>query len=134
MQSTGQKKPDTLLGADLTGMYIYRYPTGALSLNNATSTYIDNLKRSKTKAKVTSNIATTIDGTRARKLEWTNVYKGTRGWFVEAVVVRGKYVYFFQYSSLEKTTKADRDLFEAFLKSVALPRKGVVATGSTPST
>ena len=59
---------------------------------------------------------------------------GTRGWFVEAVVVRGKYVYFFQYSSLEKTTKADRDLFEAFLKSVALPGKGVVATGSTPST
>ena len=132
-QSTGRKKPDVLLGADLTGMYVYRFPTGGLSLNNATSTYIDNLKRSKTKAKVTSNTATTVDGTRARQLDWTNVYKGARGWFIEAVVVRGRYVYFFQYTSLEKMTKADRDLFDAFLKSVTLPGKGAGATGSTPS-
>ena len=49
-------------------------------------------------------------------------------------MVRGKYVYYFEYSSLEKTTKADRDLFDAFIKSVTLPAKGAAATGSTQST
>jgi hypothetical protein len=132
-QGTGRKKPDVLLGADLTGMYVYRFPTGGLSLNNATSTYIDNLKRSRTKAKVTSNTATTVDGTRARRLEWTNVYKGTRGWFIEVVVVRGKYVYFFQYTTLEKPTKADRDLVDDFQKSVTLPSKAAGTSGSTRS-
>ena len=46
----------------------------------------------------------------------------------------GKYVYYFQYITLEKTTKADRDLFDSFIKSVTLPTKGAVATGSAQST
>jgi hypothetical protein len=130
-QGTGRKKPDVLLGADLNGMYVYRFPTRGLSLNNATSTYINNLKGTRTKVKVTSNTATTVDGTRARRLEWTNVYEGTRGWFIEDVVVRGKYVYFFQYTSLEKQTKADRELFDDFQKSVTLPSKAAVSSGSS---
>jgi hypothetical protein len=130
-QSAGNKKPDLLMGADLTGVAVYRFPTGGLTLNGATSTYIDNLKRSKTKAKVTSNTATTVDGTRARRLEWTNVYKGTRNWFIEVVVVRGRYVYFFEYTALEKPTQADKDLFDVFQKSVRLPSKTTAISSST---
>ena len=113
-------------------MYVYRYSTGGSSLNNVTSRYVDELRRSKTKAKVTSNDASTVDGSRARRLEWTNVYQGTRMWVIEAVVVRGKYVYFFEYSTLEKTTKADRDLFDAFLRSVALPAKAAASCQLDP--
>jgi hypothetical protein len=133
-QSKGRKKPDVLLSADVAGVYVYRFPTYDASLNSVTSAYVDDLKRSKTKAKVTSNKPATVDGSRARRLEWTNVYKGTRSWNIDAVVVRGTYVYFFEYSSLEKTTKADRDLFDAFLNSVTLPGKGAVTTRSNPST
>ena len=132
-QSKGRTKPDILLSADVAGVYVYRFPTDGASLNSVTSAYVDELKRSKTKAKVTSNKAATVDGSRARRLEWTNVYQGTRSWNIDAVVVRGRYVYFFEYSSLEKGTKADRDLFDAFLKSVTLPGKRAVTTGSTPS-
>jgi hypothetical protein len=133
-QSKSRKKPDALLSADVAGVYVIRFPTYGASLNSGTSAYVDDLKRSKTKAKVTSNKAATVDGSRARRLEWTNVYEGTHSWNIDAVVVRGTYVYLFEYSSLEKTTKADRDLFDAFLKSVTLPGKGAVTTRSTPST
>jgi hypothetical protein len=133
-QSTGRKKPDILLGAKSAGVSVYRFPTQGASLNNGTSAYVDDLKRSKTKAKVTVNKATTVDGSRARRLEWTNVYKGTRYWMIDVVVVRGRYVYFFEYTSSEKTAKADRDLFDGFVNSVTLPGKGAVATQSTPST
>ena len=132
-QSAGRKKPDTLLSADVAGMYVYRFPTGGASLNSGTSAYVNEIKRS-TKGKVTSNKAATVDGSRARRLEWTNVYEGTRTWNIDAVVVRGKYVYFFEYSSLEKLTKADRDLFDSFIKSVTLPSKAAATSGSSQAT
>ena len=91
-QSKGRKEPDILLSADVAGVYVYRFPTYGASLNSGTASYVDDLKRSTTKAKVTSNKAATVDGSRARRLEWTNVYKGTRSWNIDAVVVRGKYV------------------------------------------
>jgi hypothetical protein len=72
-----------------------------------------------------------VDGTRARRLEWTNVYKGTRNWFIEVVVVRGRYVYFFEYTALEKPTQADKDLFDVFQKSVRLPSKTTAISSST---
>ena len=133
-QSKGKKKPDILLSADVAGVYVYRFPTYGASLNGGTSAYVNEIKGSKTKAKVTSNKAATVDGSRARRLEWTNVYQGTRTWNIDAVVVRGKYVYFFEYSSLEKLTNADRDLFDSFITSVTLPAKGAAATGSAQST
>ena len=132
-QSKGRKKPDILLSGESTGVYVYRFPTDGASLNGGTSAYVSEIKRT-TKGKVTSNKAATVDGSRARRLEWTNVYEGTRSWNIDAVVVRGKYVYFFEYSSLEKLTKAGRDLFDSFIKSVTLPAKGAAATGSTQST
>jgi hypothetical protein len=49
-QSTGRKKPDILLSGDVTGMYVYRFPTGGASLNGGTSAYINEIKRS-TKAR-----------------------------------------------------------------------------------
>ena len=52
-QSKGRTKPDILLGADVAGVYVYRFPTYGASLNSGTSAYVDDLKRSKTKAKVT---------------------------------------------------------------------------------
>jgi hypothetical protein len=129
-QGTGRKKPDLLQSAEQTGVYINRYPNGGGSLNEVTSSYIDGLKGLKTKVKVTSNKAASVDGSRARRLEWTTVYEGERAWVVEVVVVRGKYVYYFEYITLEKTTKADRDLFDSFVKSVTLPSK---ATGTSSS-
>ena len=133
-QGKGRKKPDVLQSAEQTGVYISRYLKGGDSLNRVTSSYIDGLKGLKTKVKVTSNKAASVDGSRARRLEWTTVYEGERAWVVEVVVVRGKYVYYFEYITLEKTTKADRDLFDSFIKSVTLPGKGAAATASTQST
>ena len=102
-QSKGKKKPDVLQSAEQTGVYISRYLNGGDSLNGVTSNYVDGLKGLKTKVKVTSNKAASVDGSRARRLEWTTVYEGERAWVVEVVVVRGKYVYYFQYITLEKT-------------------------------
>lgn len=119
--SRGKKKPDALESAELTGMYVYRYPTDGATLNSATSGYVIELKR--TKAKVTSNKPTKIAGLRARRLEWTQVYQGTREWNIEAIVVRGKYVYFFEYGSLAKTTDADRTLFNDLISSVTFRAK-----------
>ena len=121
--STGSKEPDVLLSADDSGLAVYRAATRGYSLNQMTSGYIDALKRSRTKAKVTSNTATTIDGLRARRLEWTNVYKGDRTWNIEVVVVRGKWAYYFEYTTYEKTTAADRELATLIQKSIVLPAK-----------
>jgi hypothetical protein len=123
-QSTGKKEPDSLLSADLAAVYVYRYPRQGYSLNASTSSYIDALKHGKTKGKVTSNTATTVGGVRSRRLEWTGLYQGERFYNIELVVVRGKYVYFFQYTTDEKIADADRELVDLFRGSVTFTTKG----------
>jgi hypothetical protein len=48
-------------------------------------------------------------------------------------VVRGKYIYFFEYSSLDKTNDRDRALMDDFLSSVTLPPVGGGATSAAPA-
>ena len=94
-------------------------PTAPRS-SSGTSAYVDDLKRSKTKAKVTSNKAATVDGSRARRASNGRArHKGDAPWTISMPWWSAAHACsLFEYSSLEKTTKADRDLFDAFLKSV----------------
>ena len=91
------------------------------------------LPRSPTKASVTSNRSATVDGSTARRLEWTAIYKGRRQWNIEVLVVRGTYVYSIGYTSLAKLTPADRATFDAFISSVVL-RGGTAATSAPVQT
>jgi hypothetical protein len=120
-QSPAKAEPDTFLSAESSGVFVYRLARKGFSLNAATSAYVAQIKRSGSKPSVTSNKAATVDGSRARRIEWTSSFDGTRGWNDEVVVVRGKYVYFVMYSSLAKLTTTDRALFDAFLSTVDLP-------------
>ena len=69
-QSKGRKKPDDLLSADDRRVR-HPLPDQAPRSTSGTSGYVDDLKRTKTKAKVTSNKAATVDGLRARRVEWS---------------------------------------------------------------
>jgi len=121
-QSPRKTQPDTIISYEETGFVGIRTPTGGYSLNSLTSGYITWLKRTGSKVSVTSNNATTLDGAKARKLEWTGIYDGSRAWHVDVVVVRGKYVYVFDYVSLSKLSDGDRALFDGFVSSMALPK------------
>ena len=70
-------------------------------------------------------------GTAVAGLEWNATFKKTRHWSLEGVVVRGKYVYFFQLDSLAPITSADRDRYESFLSTVDLPGSAPSAATST---
>jgi len=129
-QSATKGKPDLFLSAEDTGVEGNRYPTGGFSLNQLTSGYVKFLRRSPTRASVTSNTSTTVDGSAAHRLEWTAASKGRRQWTSEVLVVRGKHVYSISYTSLFKLTAADRATFDAFLSSVVL--RGGTATTSAP--
>jgi hypothetical protein len=89
--SAGKTKPDELLGADSTGVYVNRYPTRGATLNQVTSGYLAELKRT-SRAKVTANKAASVDGLRARRVEWSATFDGTRVWEIDTLVVRGKVV------------------------------------------
>jgi hypothetical protein len=131
-QSSKKGEPDAFYSADESGFFVYRYTTEGNSLNALTSAYIRNTKRAGTKVAVTSNDPAAVDGSKARRLEWNATFKGTRHWSLEAVVVRGKYVYFFQFDSLAPITNADRDRYESFLSTVDLPGAAPSAATSSP--
>jgi len=130
-QSAKKAEPDAIYSADESAFFVYRYATGGTSLNAITSTYVRNTKRTEKKVAFTSNDPATIDGSKARRLEWNATFKGTRHWSLEAVVVRGKFVYFFQLDSLAPVTNADRDRYESFLSTIDLPGAAPSATTSS---
>jgi len=130
-QSARKSEPDAIYSADESGFFVYRYATGGTSLNAITSTYVRNTKRTETKVTFTANEPATIDGSKARSLEWNATFKKTRHWSLEEVVVRGKYVYFFQLDSLALLTIADRDRYASFLSTIDLP--GAAPTAATAS-
>ena len=130
--SPSKSKPDSFWSADESGFFVYRYPTGGASLNSITSTYIRTTKRAGTKVALTSSDPAQVDGNKARRLEWAATFKGTRHWSLEAVVVRGKYVYFVQFDSLAPITNADRDRYESFLSTIDLPGAAPSAAATTP--
>jgi hypothetical protein len=119
-QSGGKTKPDSILSADEAGLAVYRYPREGSSLNAATSRYVNTLKRL-SKATVTKNEPVRIAGLRARRLEWSATFQGTRAWIIEVVLVRGKFIYFFEYTGLEKTGASDRRIFSDLVSSVTFP-------------
>jgi hypothetical protein len=119
--SGGKTKPDAIESAEGSGVYVYRSLGCGCSLNTVTSVYVNTIRHS-VKAKVTSNTVAKVAGVRARRLEWSAVYDGTRVWNVQVLLVRGKYVYSFDYGSLEKTSDSDRALVDDFLSSLTLPR------------
>ena len=122
-QSPAKAQPDSIFSAEGTAFGGLRTSTGGFSLNLLTSGYITVLKRTGSKVSVTSNKATTLDGTKARLIEWTGIYDGSRAWHVDVVVVRGTYVYVFDYVSMAKLTDLDRAMFQGFLESITLPKK-----------
>jgi len=130
-QSARKSEPDAIYSADESGFFVYRYATGGTSLNAITSTYVRNTKRTETKVTFTANEPATIDGSKARSLEWNATFKKTRHWSLEEVVVRGKYVYFFQLDSLAPITNADRDRYASFLSTIDLP--GAAPSAATAS-
>jgi hypothetical protein len=130
-QSPKKSEPDAFYSADESGYFVYRYATGGTSLNAITSAYIRTTKRTGTKVAFTSNDPATVDGSKARRLEWNATFKGTRHWSLEAAVIRGKYVYFFQLDSLAPITNADRAGYESFLSTIDLP--GAAPSAATSS-
>ena len=106
-----------------------RYPTNGYSLNAITAAYVKTIKRTGTKASVSSNSPATVDGSKARRIEWTSVFKGTREWDIDVLIIRGKNVYVVEYSSLAKITPADRSTLDAFLSTLDLP--GTASTSTT---
>lgn len=120
-QSPAKRQPDTFYSAEATGVVALRAPSGGFSLNALTSAYVREVKGSFKKVSMSSNKATTIDGVKARRIEFAGTYKGTPTWHVEIVVVRGKNFYVFDYSSLAKLTTTDRAIFDAFVSTVDLP-------------
>ena len=121
--SAGKTKPDELLGADSTGVYVNRYATKGATLNQVTAGYLAELKRT-SKAKVTSNTATSVDGLRARRVEWSATFDGTRVWEIDTLVVHGKQAYYIGYATLEKPTATDRTIVENLIASMAFSPKG----------
>ena len=121
--SAGKTKPDELLGADSTGVYVNRYATKGATLNQVTSGYLAELKRT-SKAKVTSNTSTSVDGLRARRVEWSATFDGTRVWEIDTLVVHGKQAYYIGYATLEKPTATDRTIVENLIASMAFSPKG----------
>jgi hypothetical protein len=133
-QSPKKGDGDSILSADNVGVFANRYPTKGSSLNAITAAYVKLIKRTQTKASVTSNTPVTVDGSRARRVEWNAVYKGTREWNVDVLVVRGKNVYWVEYSSLARITPADRSTFDAFLSTLDLPSSGAASTSAPGQT
>jgi len=127
-QSPKKSQPDSILSADNVGVFINRYPTNGYSLNAITAAYLKTIKRSGTKASVASNTGISVDGSRARRIEWTAVYKGTREWDIDVLIVRGKYVYVVEYSSLARMTPVDRSTLDGFLSTLDLPGNGATST------
>ena len=127
-QSPKKSQPDSILSADNAGVFVNRYPSNGYSLNAITAAYVKTIKRTGTKASVASNTAVTVDGSKARRIEWTAVYKGTREWDIDVLIVRGKNVYLVEYSSLARITPADRSTFNAFLSTLDLPGGGATST------
>jgi hypothetical protein len=115
-----RENPTSSGAPDWTGVLVWRFATKGLTLNEITSGYVRQIKRG-SKGSVASNNAATVDGSKARRLEWTAVFDGTREYETEVVVVRGKHVYFIMYGRSEKLTDADRALVDAFLSTVDLP-------------
>ena len=116
-QSAGKTKPDRFLSADSSGVYVARYASGGATLNGVTSGFIAEIKRS-SKAKVTANDATTVDGIRARRVEWSGTFEGTRVWETDIVVVRGKHVYYVGYAVVAKPTAVDRAVVDGLIASM----------------
>ena len=133
-QSPKKGEPDSILSADNVGVFVNRYPTDGHTLNAITAAYVKSIKRTSNKASVASNTAVTADGSRARRIEWTAVYKGTREWDIDVLIVRGKNVYFVEYSSLARITPADRSTFDAFLSTLDLPGTGAASASALGQT
>ena len=130
-QSPKKGEDDSFYSAVDTGVFVNRLPTGGHSLNAITAAYAKHIRSTGSKASVTSNKAATVDGSKARRLEWTAIYKGTRSWNIEVLVVRGKNVYFVLYESMATLTPADRATFDAYLSTLDLPGASA-ATSSAP--
>jgi hypothetical protein len=120
-QSAGATKPDMFEGAGDADVLVYRDPTDGGSLNELTASYVIGLKGPKIKATVTSNAATKLDGLRARRVEWSVLYKGKRIFAIDTVVVRGKYIYTFEFTDLAKPTTADQEFLDSLISTVTFP-------------
>ena len=65
--------------------------------------------------KLQSNKAATLAGSRARRLEFKDTYKGDKEYWIVVLAVHGGRVYDVSYGSSKPLTKADRELFDQFL-------------------
>ena len=132
---TGRRKndPDVLVTAGEAGVYVYRTPSEGYSLNALTSDYVAQIKRNGAKATIVSNRPAAIDGEKARRVEWTAVFDGRRSWGLDAVVVRGRFVYVFDYAMLTKPTAADRADFDAIVSTIDLTAGNATGSSATLS-
>ncbi len=118
--SPGGYEPDTLDSAAGIDLWVWRHPTGGDSLDQLASGYVGWLESPDVRGDVTANEATTLDGERARRLEYTVVADGIRQWEQAVMVVRGDSAYCFALCVLHELTEADRSLFDQMLSTVDL--------------
>ena len=111
------KKVDWFIGPEYASVGASNYKTLGMSLNEWTKTYLKYTpKLSGVKGfKLQSNKAATLDGAKARRLEYKEKYKGDQEYWIDVLAVHGGKIYEVAYVSSKPLTKADRELFDQFL-------------------
>ena len=86
---------------------------------NAVATELVRYQRQHTKAfKAIKNTTARVGGLRARRIESRGTYAGGRSWDLTYLVVRGKYMFVFDYSSDAPLTATDRKAAEQIMQAV----------------
>ena len=128
--SKNKRRSDLYLNADDTVVLAGSVTIGGTSLNTEVSHFVADEKQH-FKATVSSNTPAKLGGLRARRVVYTEVYKGQREWDVAVFAVRGNKLWILGYSSFTKLTEDDLETFGTFVETFTFPgaTAGPGATG-----
>jgi hypothetical protein len=113
------KGTDFLVGPDGQGLGVTRTAMGCRCTLNQMTGGLIRYERSHIKSfKLVSNSAARVGGLRARRLESRGTYATGRSWDLTFLVVRGTYVYVFDYGSPTPLTPQDRTLATQLISTV----------------
>jgi len=110
---------DYYYGLDGEAFAVTRSPKCHCTLN-ATAIALNRYQRQHVKGfRVIHNSTARVAGMRARVVESRGTYEGGRSWDLTYLVVRGKYLYLFDYSAPHPLKAADRAMAQQLVGSVA---------------
>jgi DcrB-like protein len=109
---------DYYYGLDGEGVIVTRTTKCRCTLNATTNEVIRYERRHAKGFKVARNTTMRLGGQRARRLESHGTYDGHRSWDLTYLVVRGKYLFIFDYGSDAPLTATDRATADQMMQSV----------------